>query len=74
VAKEEGRPLHFFVVVKDFLGVLDQVCREIGKTQTRMVQSSPRPPQVVAHAISMPLFPKAHQRQPDSSDDESSSP
>lgn len=73
-AKEEGRPLRFFVVVKDFLGVLDQVCREIGKTRTRMAQSSPRPPQVVAHAISMPLFPKALQRRPDSSDDESSSP
>lgn len=73
-AKEEGRPLRFFVVVKDFLGVLDQVCREIGKTRTRMTQSSSRPPQIVAHAISMPLFPLAYQRQPDSSDDESSSP
>lgn len=73
-AKEEGRPLRFFVVVKDFLGVLDQVCREIGKTRTRLSQSSPRPPQIVAHAISMPLFPQAYQRQPDSSDDDSSSP
>lgn len=73
-AKEEGRPLRFFVVVKDFLGVLDQVCREIGRTRTRMAQSSPRPPQIVVHPISMPLFPKFQQRQPDSSDDESSSP
>ncbi|GLJ16200.1 hypothetical protein SUGI_0270920 [Cryptomeria japonica] len=73
-AKEEAHPLRFFVVVRDFLSVLDQVCREIGRIQTKNIQSSVRPPSISVNMFPHPLPRGFYERRLDSSDDESLSP
>ncbi|KAH9315035.1 hypothetical protein KI387_023662, partial [Taxus chinensis] len=73
-AKEEAHPLRIFVVVRDFLGALDQVCRESGRLQTRNFQSSVQPPTISVNTFSRPLPRGFYERRLDSSDDESSSP
>nr|XP_043638299.1 formin-like protein 1 [Erigeron canadensis] len=69
-AKEEAHPLRIFVIVKDFLTVLDRVCKEVGTLNDRINHDSVHKVPV----ISTPVYDGFHKRQQySSSDDDSSS-
>ncbi|XP_022761468.1 formin-like protein 2 [Durio zibethinus] len=70
-AKEEAHPFRIFMVVRDFLSILDQVCKEVAKINERTIYSSARPLPNPGHP---PVFPGLNVRQNyGSSDGESSS-
>jgi len=73
-AKEEAHPFRIFMVVRDFLSILDQVCKDVGKINERSTVSSARSfPQPISSSLP-PVFPGFIQRRHyGSSDDESSS-
>ncbi|XP_034928392.1 formin-like protein 2 [Populus alba] len=71
-AKEEARPFRIFMVVRDFLSILDHVCKEVGKINERTICSSARP--TPSNPTLPPVFPGLIGRHHyGSSDDESSS-
>lgn len=73
-AKEEARPLRFFMVVRDFLSILDQVCKDAGKMNERTMVNSGRQIQMPSNPRLPQVFPGFSERQQcSSSDDESSS-
>ncbi|KAJ6796644.1 formin-like protein 11 [Iris pallida] len=43
VGKDEANPLRIFVIVRDFVGMLDRVCKELGSSRTRWCASSSPP-------------------------------
>ncbi|XWS09453.1 hypothetical protein CRYUN_Cryun40dG0085900 [Craigia yunnanensis] len=70
-AKEEAHPFRIFMVVRDFLSILDQVCKEVAKVNERTIYSSVRP---LPNPTHLPVFPGLNVRlHCGSSDDESSS-
>lgn len=81
-AKEEAHPFRIFMVVRDFLTVLDRVCKEVGSINERIVISSaykfPVPMNPMFPVPVNPTLPPVFsgfpiKRQYSSSDDESNS-
>ncbi|CAL9084247.1 unnamed protein product [Musa textilis] len=71
-AKEEAHPLRIFMVVRDFLSVLDNVCKEVGRLQERTLTGSARSFRISVNA-SLPVLQRYEQRQVVHSDDDDSS-
>ncbi|XP_022751210.1 formin-like protein 6 [Durio zibethinus] len=72
-AKEEAHPFRIFMIVRDFLSILDHVCKEVGRMQDRTMVGSARSFRISATA-SLPVLSRYNMRQDGSSDDESLSP
>ncbi|KAK1592972.1 hypothetical protein Q3G72_033637 [Acer saccharum] len=70
-AKEEAHPFRIFMVVKDFLSILDQVCKDVGKINERTIYSSVRPMPVNVTTLP-PAFPAFVGRQQYGSPDDES--
>ncbi|KAM0970883.1 hypothetical protein ACFX13_019159 [Malus domestica] len=71
--KEEAHPFRIFMIVRDFLTVLDQVCKEVGMLQDRTLVGSARSFRITSTAP-LPVLNRYNVRQDNSSDDESLSP
>ncbi|KAL5706820.1 hypothetical protein ACHQM5_024938 [Ranunculus cassubicifolius] len=72
-AKEEAHPFRIFMVVRDFLNVLDQVCKEVGRMHERTIVGSARSFRIPASAP-LPVLNRYNVRRDTSSDEDSSSP
>lgn len=72
-AKEGAHPFRIFMIVRDFLSLLDSVCKEVGRMQDKTLVGSARSFRIPATA-SLPVLNRYNVRQDRSSDEESSSP
>ncbi|KAJ0726377.1 putative formin, FH2 domain-containing protein [Helianthus annuus] len=69
--KEGVYPLRIFMIVRDFLGILDHVCKEVGQMQDRIIGGSARSFRVQTSAP-LPVVTRYKTRHSSSSDEESS--
>ncbi|CAM8953856.1 unnamed protein product [Rhodiola kirilowii] len=67
--KEEPHPLRIFMIVRDFLSVLDHVCKEVGHMKNYTVVGAARSFRISSTA-SLPVLSRFNIRQDRSSDDE----
>ncbi|KAA8550508.1 hypothetical protein F0562_002192 [Nyssa sinensis] len=72
-AKEEAHPFRIFTVVRDFLTILDRVCKEVGMINERTIVSSAYKFPVPVNPTLPPSFNGFSRRQQHSSSDEESS-
>ncbi|KAJ8567337.1 hypothetical protein K7X08_019545 [Anisodus acutangulus] len=72
-AKEEAHPLRIFVIVRDFLSILDNVCKDVRRMQDQTVVGGARSFRIAATA-SLPVLNRYKVKQEGSSDDDSLSP
>lgn len=68
--KEEAHPFRIFMIVRDFLSILDNVCKEVGNLQDKTIVGSARAFRVPATA-SLPVLNRCNVHQHTSSDEES---
>ncbi|OIT22064.1 PREDICTED: formin-like protein 2 [Nicotiana attenuata] len=74
-AREEAHPFRIFMVVKDFLTILDRVCKEVGTINERTIVSSAQKFPVPVNPNLQPVISGFRaKRQHSFSDEESSSP
>ncbi|KAI3451931.1 hypothetical protein Pfo_008596 [Paulownia fortunei] len=69
-AKEEAHPFRIFMIVRDFLSILDNVCRDVGRMQDRATMGAGRSFRMPVTA-SLPVLNRYHVRHDRSSDDDS---
>ncbi|MFS8033165.1 putative formin, FH2 domain-containing protein [Helianthus anomalus] len=69
--KEGVYPLRIFMIVRDFLGILDHVCKEVGQMQDRIMGGSATSFRVQTRAP-LPVVTRYKTRHSSSSDEESS--
>ncbi|XP_060192383.1 formin-like protein 6 [Lycium barbarum] len=72
-AKEEAHPLRIFVIVRDFLSILDNVCKDVRRMQDHSVVGGARSFRIAATAP-LPVLNRYNVKQGRSSDDDSLSP
>ncbi|KAH0701781.1 hypothetical protein KY285_016059 [Solanum tuberosum] len=72
-AKEEAHPLRIFLIVRDFLCILDSVCKDVGMMQDRTMVGAARSFRIATTA-SLPVLNRYNARQDRNWDDDSSSP
>ncbi|PHT52671.1 Formin-like protein 1 [Capsicum baccatum] len=72
--KEEARPLRVFMVVRDFLSVLDQVCKDVGRMTERIIISSGRQFPLPVNAGLPQVLPGYNVRQQDNSSEDETVP
>lgn len=68
-SKEEAHPFRIFLIVRDFLSILDNVCKEVRTMESRSVMGTARSFRISAYA-SLPVLTKYNVRRDDSSGDE----
>lgn len=72
-AKEEAHPLRIFVIVRDFLSILDNVCKDVRRMQDQTVVGGARSFRIASTA-SLPVLNRYNVRQERNWDDDSLSP
>ncbi|CAI9766857.1 unnamed protein product [Fraxinus pennsylvanica] len=69
-AKEEAHPLRIFMIVRDFLSILDNVCNDVGRMKVQTTVGAGRSFRVPVNA-SLPVLSRYNIRRDISSDDDS---